>query len=192
MIGIASTCSGKTMAFVLPLSIICAEQETALPFNRNEGPFGLIIVPSRELARQIYDLVIEIFEFLHKGGLPLMRAGLCIGGVPFGEQAKDFRQGLHICVATSGRLSDLLTKKIINLEVCRYLVLDEADRMLDMGFEDEIKSIIYFFKAQRQTLLFSATMPKKKSKFCKIRIGSTNCCECWKSWSSIIKCFTRN
>lgn len=91
--------------------------------------------------------------------------------------------GIHIVVATPGRLSDMLTKKIINLEVrhnfkdfkncfnllqvCRYLVLDEADRMLDMGFEDEIKSIFYFFKAQRQTLLFSATMPRKIQFFAK-------------------------
>lgn len=121
----------------------------------------------RELARQIYDLVIEMFEALTNAGFPAMRAGLCIGGVPIGEQSKEFRDGLHIVVATPGRLSDMLTKKIINLEVCRYLVLDEADRMLDMGFEDEIKSIFYFFKAQRQTLLFSATMPKKIQYFAK-------------------------
>ncbi|EGT41180.1 hypothetical protein CAEBREN_03374 [Caenorhabditis brenneri] len=167
MIGIASTGSGKTMTFVLPLIMFCLEQEMKLHFTRNEGPFGLIIVPSRELARQIYDLIIEMSEAIAKVGLPELRAGLCIGGVPIGEQAKEFRLGIHIVVATPGRLSDMLTKKIINLEICRYLVLDEADRMLDMGFEDEIKSIFYFFKAQRQTLLFSATMPKKIQFFAK-------------------------
>lgn len=90
-------------------------------------------------------------------------------------------RGVHICVATPGRLSDMLNKKIFNLQVCRYLVLDEADRMLDMGFEEELKSIFsyfkvslltidnligfYGFKDQRQTLLFSATMPKKIQNF---------------------------
>ncbi|CAB3410760.1 unnamed protein product [Caenorhabditis bovis] len=167
MIGIASTGSGKTMTFVLPLVMFCLEQESTLPFRKNEGPFGLIIVPSRELARQIYDLVIEMFEAIEKNGGPNMRAALSIGGVPIAEQAKDVRDGVHICVATPGRLSDILTKKILNLEVCRYLVLDEADRMLDMGFEDEIKNIFYFFRAQRQTLLFSATMPKKIQNFAK-------------------------
>ncbi|CAD6186443.1 unnamed protein product [Caenorhabditis auriculariae] len=167
MIGIASTGSGKTITFVLPLVMFCAEQEYALPFKRGEGPFALIIVPSRELARQIYEVIVEMFEALREGGAPHLRAGLCIGGIPISEQTRDFRDGIHACVATPGRLSDLLTKKILNLEVCRYLVLDEADRMLDMGFEEEIKSIFYFFKAQRQTLLFSATMPKKIQDFAK-------------------------
>lgn len=75
-----------------------------------------------------------------------------------------------MCVATPGRLSDLLCKNIFNLQICRYLVLDEADRMLDMGFEDELKTIFSFFKAQRQTLLFSATMPTKIQNFAKVCI----------------------
>ena len=70
-------------------------------------------------------------------------------------------------VATPGRLMDLLDKKIMNLEVCRYLVLDEADRMIDLGFEEDIRTIFSFFKSQRQTLLFSATMPKKIQNFAK-------------------------
>ena len=68
-------------------------------------------------------------------------------------------------VATPGRLMDLLDKKIMNLEVCRYLVLDEADRMIDLGFEEDIRTIFSYFKSQRQTLLFSATMPKKIQNF---------------------------
>lgn len=74
-------------------------------------------------------------------------------------------RGVHIVVATPGRLMDLLDKKIMNLEVCRYLVLDEADRMIDLGFEEDIRTIFSFFKSQRQTLLFSATMPKKIQNF---------------------------
>lgn len=77
------------------------------------------------------------------------------------------RSGLHVVVATPGRLMDLLDKKIMNLEVCRYLTLDEADRMIDLGFEEDIRTIFSYFKCQRQTLLFSATMPKKIQNFAK-------------------------
>ncbi|TKR94165.1 hypothetical protein L596_008489 [Steinernema carpocapsae] len=167
MIGIASTGSGKTLTFALPLIMFCLEQEVAMKFEYGEGPYGLIIVPSRELAKQIYDVISYLFEALVDGGFPFLRVGLCIGGLPIKEQARAFERGVHICVATPGRLSDLLSKKVFNLQVCRYLVLDEADRMLDMGFEEEIRSIFSFFKAQRQTLLFSATMPKKIQMFAK-------------------------
>ena len=78
-----------------------------------------------------------------------------------------FFSGVHIIVATPGRLIDMLDKKIVNLNVCRYLCFDEADRMIDMGFEDEVRNIISYFRNQRQTLLFSATMPKKIQNFAK-------------------------
>ncbi|VDM47186.1 unnamed protein product [Toxocara canis] len=166
MIGIASTGSGKTLTFALPLVMFCLEQEISLPFRHGEGPYGLIIVPSRELAKQIHDVIERIFETICIGsGFPSLRVGLCIGGLPVGEQARVFERGVHVAVATPGRLSDLLSKKIFNLQVCRYLVLDEADRMLDMGFEEEIRTIFSFFKGQRQTLLFSATMPRKIQNF---------------------------
>uniref|UniRef100_A0A0N5AVV6 RNA helicase n=1 Tax=Syphacia muris TaxID=451379 RepID=A0A0N5AVV6_9BILA len=166
MIGIASTGSGKTLTFVLPLVMFCLEQEAGLPFRRGEGPYGLIIVPSRELAKQIHDVIEKIFnDIADNSRLPHLRVGLCIGGLPTGEQARKFERGVHVSVATPGRLSDLLSKKIFNLQTCRYLVLDEADRMLDMGFEEELRTIFSFFKDQRQTLLFSATMPRKIQKF---------------------------
>ncbi|KAI6182822.1 RNA helicase [Aphelenchoides bicaudatus] len=167
MIGIASTGSGKTLTFVLPLVMFCLEQEMQLRFEKGEGPFGLIIVPSRELAKQIYDVVEWLFMALEDDGRPRLRAGLAIGGMPLKDQARTFERGVHICVATPGRLMDLLNKKIFNLQICRYLVLDEADRMLDMGFEDELKTVFSYFKGQRQTLLFSATMPKKIQNFAK-------------------------
>ncbi|KAE9419280.1 hypothetical protein Angca_009551 [Angiostrongylus cantonensis] len=166
MIGIASTGSGKTLTFALPLIMFCLEQEYMLPFERGEGPYALIIVPSRELARQIHDVIVDILQWVGLDTkMPKIRAGLCIGRWRLPCEVEI--GGVHVCVATPGRLSDMLTKKIFNLEVCRYLVLDEADRMLDMGFEDELKSIFAFFKAQRQTLLFSATMPKKIQNFAK-------------------------
>ncbi|KAI1725814.1 DEAD/DEAH box helicase domain-containing protein [Ditylenchus destructor] len=168
MIGIASTGSGKTLTFVLPLLMFCLEQEVGLQFSRGEGPYGLIIVPSRELAKQIHDVIAWLCGCLNAaGGYPELRVGLCIGGFPIRDQARTFERGAHICVATPGRLSDLLNKKIFNLQICRYLVLDEADRMLDMGFEDELRAIFSYFKSQRQTLLFSATMPKKIQNFAK-------------------------
>ena len=75
--------------------------------------------------------------------------------------------GVHIIVATPGRLMDMLDKKLVFLDVCRYLCLDEADRMIDLGFEEDVRNIMSHFKAQRQTLLFSATMPKKIQNFAK-------------------------
>ncbi|VDN58063.1 unnamed protein product [Dracunculus medinensis] len=165
MIGIASTGSGKTLTFALPLIMFCLEQQVSLPFRHGEGPYGLIIVPSRELAKQIYDVIDQICEAIASSKFPRLRLGLSIGGLPIGDQVRVFERGVHICVATPGRLSDLLNKKIFNLQVCRYLVLDEADRMLDMGFEDELRTIFSFFKGQRQTLLFSATMPRKIQNF---------------------------
>ncbi|KAK6013367.1 DEAD/DEAH box helicase [Ostertagia ostertagi] len=169
MIGIASTGSGKTLTFALPLIMFCLEQEYMMPFERGEGPYAsghCAIGELRELARQIYDVIVDLFQAIERdSNMPKLKAGLCIGGVPVREQAQVFKDGVHVCVATPGRLSDMLTKKIFQFgafQVCRYLVLDEADRMLDMGFEDELKSIFAFFKAQRQTLLFSATVCPKK------------------------------
>ena len=167
MIGIASTGSGKTLTFVLPMVMFCLEQEIGMRFSHGEGPYGLIIVPSRELARQIYDVTNLLVDALIEDGNPALRTLLCIGGEPIGDQKRSCERGVHIVVATPGRLADLLKKKNMNLQVCRYLVLDEADRMLDMGFEEELKIVFSFFKGQRQTLLFSATMPKKIQNFAK-------------------------
>lgn len=88
-------------------------------------------------------------EQMMRAGFPEIRTTLCIGGMAVKEQVDLFRrQGVHIVVATPGRLIDLLTKKILNLEVCRFLVLDEADRMIDMGFEEEVRTIFSYFKVR--------------------------------------------
>ena len=79
-------------------------------------------------------------------GLPTVRTALCIGGQSAKEQMEQIRRGVHILVATPGRLMDMLTKRMVNLQVCRYLVLDEADRMIDMGFEEDVRTIFSFFK----------------------------------------------
>ncbi|XP_014290780.1 ATP-dependent RNA helicase abstrakt [Halyomorpha halys] len=165
MIGIAFTGSGKTLVFVLPLIMFCLEQETRMPFIKNEGPYGLIICPSRELAKQTYDIIQHYTSVLQKHGSPQIRSVLAIGGVPVSESLEVISRGVHIMVATPGRLMDMLDKKMVRLDICRYLCMDEADRMIDMGFEEDVRTIFSFFKGQRQTLLFSATMPKKIQNF---------------------------
>lgn len=167
MIGIAFTGSGKTLVFTLPIVMFAVEQEKGLPFRRGEGPYGLLISPSRELAKQTYDIINEFSEALQTDGLPSLKTMLCIGGTSLKDQTEALKQGVHIVVATPGRLMDMLNKKIMNLDICRYLCLDEADRMIDMGFEDDVRTIFSYFKDQRQTLLFSATMPKKIQNFAK-------------------------
>ncbi|EAT36170.1 AAEL011744-PA [Aedes aegypti] len=167
LIGIAFTGSGKTLVFVLPIVMFSLEQELRLPFISKEGPYGLIICPSRELAKQTHDIIQYYCQHLQMSGMPEIRSALAIGGVPVNDALATIQQGCHIMVATPGRLMDMLDKKLLKLDVCRYLCMDEADRMIDAGFEEDIRTIFSYFKGQRQTLLFSATMPKKIQNFAK-------------------------
>ncbi|XP_063631050.1 ATP-dependent RNA helicase abstrakt isoform X2 [Cydia splendana] len=165
MIGIAFTGSGKTLVFTLPLLLVCIEQEIKMPFIRNEGPYGLIICPSRELAKQTHEIIQHFVKHLKMTGMPEIRSCLAIGGVAVSECMEVVQRGVHIMVATPGRLMDMLDKKMVRLNVCRYLCMDEADRMIDMGFEEDVRTIFSYFTGQRQTLLFSATMPRKIQNF---------------------------
>jgi ATP-dependent RNA helicase DDX41 len=165
MIGIAFTGSGKTMVFTLPMIMWALQEEMRMPLCRGEGPVGIIMAPSRELAKQHYDGCMHFASFLKKAGFPELRAMLAIGGEDLKTQLEPTKNGVHMVIATPGRLNDHLNKKRINLDLCRYFVLDEGDRMLDMGFDEEIKNIFTYFKAQRQTVIFSATMPKKIQDF---------------------------
>ncbi|XP_059050346.1 ATP-dependent RNA helicase abstrakt [Achroia grisella] len=165
MIGIAFTGSGKTLVFTLPIIMFCLEQEMKMPFIRNEGPYGLIICPSRELAKQTHDIIQHFVRSLKMAGNPEIRSCLAIGGVAVSECMEVVQRGVHIMVATPGRLMDMLDKKMVRLNVCRYLCMDEADRMIDMGFEEDVRTIFSYFAGQRQTLLFSATMPRKIQNF---------------------------
>jgi ATP-dependent RNA helicase DDX41 len=168
MIGIAFTGSGKTVTFTLPLIMLALEEEMKEPIVGGEGPFGVILCPSRELARQTFEVVEYFCGHLKQGGFPEVRCILCIGGEDKRSQFMPVQQvGTHIIVATPGRLSDLLNSKKISLGVCRYMCLDEGDRMLDLGFDEEVRSIMNHFHQQRQTLLFSATMPQKFQDFAK-------------------------
>ncbi|KAF8497102.1 P-loop containing nucleoside triphosphate hydrolase protein, partial [Russula emetica] len=166
MIGIAFTGSGKTLAFCLPLIMLALEDESKLPFVRGEGPIGVVLCPSRELASQTYENVLQWTEALsNSGNYPRLNTLLCMGGISMGEQSHVLSKGIHIVVATPGRLIDMLEKRKINFDSCKYFCMDEADRMVDLGFEDDVRNIISFFKRQRQTLLFSATMPRKIQDF---------------------------
>lgn len=166
MIGIAFTGSGKTLAFTLPAVMAALEMEARLPFQKGEGPVAMMLCPSRELARQTYEGCVAICDALkEKGEYPEIRPMLCMGGVSLSEMGDPLSKGVHIVVATPGRLMDLLEKRKLNLENCKYMCFDEADRMIDMGFEEDVRTIMSFFKHQRQTLLFSATMPRKIQDF---------------------------
>lgn len=133
----------------------------AVPLVRGEGPIGIILAPSRELARQTYDLALYFAAAIKADGGPELRAMLAIGGEGLREQMAPLNAGgCHMIIGTPGRLIDHLTKKRLTLDLCKYMVLDEGDRMLDMGFDEDIKTIFSYFKGQRQTVIFSATMPK--------------------------------
>lgn len=165
MIGIAFTGSGKTIVFTIPMVMLALESEKQLPLLGGEGPVGLIICPARELARQTWEVAKDMCDYMGRENWPEIRCMLCIGGEDMREQMNLVRRGVHIVVATPGRLNDFLNKGKLNLDACRYCCLDEADRMLDLGFDEEIRTTFSHFKRQRQTLLFSATMPQKFQDF---------------------------
>ena len=102
---------------------------------------GLVMCPSRELARQTSDVIAGYTTALQQDRWPQLRTMLCIGGMDVREQTQVLRLGVHMVVATAGRLKDLLHKKRMNLDLCRYLCLDEADRMVDMGSEEDIREV---------------------------------------------------
>lgn len=164
MIGIASTGSGKTLVFSLPLIMFCLEQEVEMRFEGFEGPYGLILCPSRDLAEQTYKDILGFTKIIRKEMNVELNTCLCIGGIPKNKQIDSLRNGCHIMVATPGRLLDNLERRVFTLDVCRYICLDEADRMLD-NFEDELRTVFTYFKYQRQTVFFSATMPRKIHNF---------------------------
>jgi len=150
LLGIAQTGTGKTAAFALPILHRLSVQR----LQRSPGrPHALILAPTRELALQID----ERFRAYGRG-LPL-RSAVIFGGVGQGQQVKALVKGVDILIATPGRLLDLYGQRHVSFDQVFILVLDEADRMLDMGFIRDVRKIVAACRKQRQTLLFSATMP---------------------------------
>lgn len=150
VIGISATGSGKTLAFVQPAIVHINAQPLQEP---GDGPIVQILSPTRELAMQTMQQC-EKFGYTSR-----IKYSCCYGGVPKSTQARELRAGVEIQIATPGRLIDFLESSTTNQRRVTYLVLDEADRMLDMGFEQQIRSILSQVRPDRQTQLWSATWP---------------------------------
>ncbi|GLU06054.1 hypothetical protein SLE2022_231180 [Rubroshorea leprosula] len=154
-IGIAKTGSGKTLAFVLPMLRHIKDQP---PVAAGDGPIGLIMAPTRELVQQIHSDIRKFAKALGVRCVPVY------GGSGVAQQISELKRGTEIVVCTPGRMIDILCTsggKISNLRRVTYLVLDEADRMFDMGFEPQITRIVQNIRPDRQTVLFSATFPRQ-------------------------------
>nr|XP_027126220.1 DEAD-box ATP-dependent RNA helicase 20-like [Coffea arabica] len=150
LIGIAETGSGKTLAYMLPALVHVSAQPR---LAQGDGPIVLVLAPTRELAVQIQE---EAMKFGSR-----IRSTCIYGGAPKGPQIRDLKRGVEIVIATPGRLIDMLEAQHTNLKRVTYLVLDEADRMLDMGFEPQIRKIVSQIRPDRQTLYWSATWPRE-------------------------------
>ncbi|GGH13612.1 DEAD/DEAH box helicase [Paenibacillus segetis] len=155
LLGCAQTGTGKTAAFAVPIIQLLSQQQSGKPNHRHVR--SLILTPTRELALQIID------SFQAYGKYTGLRCCAVFGGVSQISQERSLKQGADIVVATPGRLIDLMNQKLIDLQHVKIFVLDEADRMLDMGFIHDVKRIIAKIPKQKQTLFFSATMPPEIS-----------------------------
>ncbi|CAH2063671.1 unnamed protein product [Thlaspi arvense] len=157
----AQTGSGKTAAFCFPIiSGIMRDQQAQRPRgSRTVYPLAVILSPTRELACQIHD---EAKKFSYQTGVKVVVA---YGGTPINQQLRELERGVDILVATPGRLNDLLERARVSMQMIKFLALDEADRMLDMGFEPQIRKIVEQMdmppRGMRQTMLFSATFPRE-------------------------------
>ncbi|CAH9052280.1 unnamed protein product [Cuscuta epithymum] len=170
VIGVAETGSGKTAAFVLPMLTYISRLPPMSEDNEAEGPYAVVMAPTRELAQQIED---ETVKFAHYLGIKVVSI---VGGQSIEEQGFRIRQGCEVVIATPGRLIDCLERRYCVLNQCNYVVLDEADRMIDMGFEPQVVGVLEAMpssnlkpenedeeldekKIYRTTYMFSATMP---------------------------------
>ncbi|KAG2332740.1 hypothetical protein Bca52824_003920 [Brassica carinata] len=170
VIGVAKTGSGKTHAFVLPMLAYISRLPPMSEENQTEGPYAVVMAPSRELAQQIEEETVKFARYLG------FRVTLTVGGQSIEEQGLKLSQGCEIVIATPGRLIDCLERRLVVLNQCNYVVLDEADRMIDMGFEPQVAAVLDAMpssnlkpekedeeldekKIYRTTYMFSATMP---------------------------------
>ncbi|MCX6785052.1 MAG: DEAD/DEAH box helicase [Candidatus Komeilibacteria bacterium] len=145
LMGVAQTGTGKTLAFGIPMIQRLAQ---------DKGKQGLVVLPTRELALQVSESLMQVGKLLG------LKTAVLIGGQPIPKQIKNLQQNPHIIIATPGRLIDHLEQKTVRLDKVIVLVLDEADRMLDMGFAPQINKILKALPTDRQTMLFSATIPQ--------------------------------
>ena len=186
VITVAKTGSGKTCGFLLP----AMHRLMTHSKDRKRGPPGiLVLAPTRELACQIEQ---EAEKF---GRSSNMRTACCYGGAPKSMQSRKLQHGVEVLIATPGRLNDFLEMGVVNLKDIQFLVLDEADRMLDMGFEPQIRTIIGKIPAERQSMMFTATWPREVQSLAReflrnpveIKFGDTNNLNANKAITQIIK-----
>ena len=163
VMGLAQTGTGKTAAFGLPL---LQALMTAGVAPQPKMVHGLILAPTRELARQIADNLRSFTQGSH------IKVALVVGGVSINKQIETLKRGTDLLIATPGRLIDLLDRKAVNLGETGFLVLDEADQMLDLGFIHALRRIAPLLPKERQTMLFSATMPKQMNELAKAYLNN--------------------
>ncbi|KAJ8384535.1 hypothetical protein AAFF_G00204500 [Aldrovandia affinis] len=154
VIASADTGSGKTAAFLLPIVVCALEVKNKRPVTSQYGPMGLVLTPTRELAIQIERQTKELVM-----GLPNMRTALLVGGMPLPPQLHRLKQNIKIIIATPGRLLEILKQKAVQLDGVRIVVVDEADTMLKMGFQQQVLDVLEQVPEDHQTLLASATIP---------------------------------
>lgn len=170
IIGVAKTGSGKTLSFVLPILMAIEDEkqfckQKGKPYNNQKTPRALVLAPTRELACQIYECAKPFAKAIDQ-------YVVCIyGGAESGPQRAEIANGVDLLIATPGRLYDFVNRSNVVLEEVFIFVLDEADRMLDMGFLPQVRQVSGYLKAQRQTLLWSATWPPEVAEL------STNLCK---------------
>ncbi|MEI8320309.1 MAG: DEAD/DEAH box helicase, partial [Planctomycetia bacterium] len=152
LLGRGKTGSGKTIAFAIPLVTALAKSDER---TRQGSPRGLVLVPTRELAVQVSEEIRKLSNFMDD-----VRILAIYGGRSIDEQFKHLKRGVDIVVGTPGRIIDHLHRKTLDLSEVEFLVLDEADRMLDMGFIEDIDFILSKLPEKRQSMLFSATIPE--------------------------------
>ncbi|KAM3135874.1 hypothetical protein pb186bvf_012003 [Paramecium bursaria] len=157
IIGVAKTGSGKTVAYVWPMLIHVADQRAV---EIKEGPIAIVILPTRELGQQVY---METKKYAQEFKISV---AALLGGENKHFQWKELRSGVDIIVATPGRLIEMIKKKATNMHRCTYVVIDEADSLFSLGFEQQIRSILGQIRPDRQISLFTATMKKKVKQLC--------------------------
>jgi len=157
LVGIGQTGSGKTLAFLLPafLHIMKNKKEAPKYTDHYNGPRALILAPTRELAKQIEEVAIEFRRLVG------IKTVCCIGGEGRGRQLSMYDRGADLMIATPGRINDFLQAGDMSVKDVGFVVLDEADRMLDMGFEPQVRSVLEQTKEEKQTMMFSATWPEE-------------------------------
>jgi len=159
MVGIGQTGSGKTLAFLLPAFLhIMKERENLREIKSrkvNTGPLALVLAPTRELAKQIEEVAMQFRRLVG------IRTVCCIGGEGRGRQLGQYDKGVDLMIATPGRINDFIESGDMSLDNVGFVVMDEADRMLDMGFEPQVRSVLQATREEKQTLMFSATWPEE-------------------------------